>query len=139
MTKQNEIVLHRDTLVKADQLLWGVIDDDTKTDELRTDARDVEFALSEALCYQDHSADGERSIRLVPIGFKWPQHYTTMVGEFLVDVGEDVCAAQPAWVVLAKHCAALVDDALYSADFRLDCYDALNTILAILTRASEVE
>jgi hypothetical protein len=55
-----------------------------------------------------------------------------MVDEFLVDVGEGVVAEQPAWVVLAKHCAALVDNALYSSDFRLDCYDALNQILTRL-------
>jgi hypothetical protein len=99
---------------------------------MRTAASDIEFALSEALCFQSHSADGERSIRLIPVGFRWAQFHTQTVDELLVDLGEDVVAENPAWVALAKHAAALVDDALYSSDFRLDCYDALSEILARL-------
>jgi hypothetical protein len=136
MTKQNELVLHRESLVKADELAWAVIDDASAPDELLTDARDVEFALSEALCYQSHGVD-ECSIRLIPIGFKFPQFYTELVDKQLVDLGEDVVAENPARVAIAKHAAKLVDDALFSADFRLDAYDALNQILAGLKRAAE--
>jgi hypothetical protein len=141
MTKRNEIVLHRDFLVRADQLAWSVIDDDTAPDELRADARDVEFALSEVLCYQSHGVDGERSIRLIPVGFRFPQFYTQMVDEFLIDLPPEVREDMPAHILMARQAAKYVDDALYSTDFRLDSYDALNMILAAMKAevAGEVE
>jgi len=135
--KRDELILSRDDLVRASQVLGRVVDDDSQSDELRYDAADIEFLLSEVLCFQSHGADGERSIRLTPIGFGWPQFYGQMVDELLVDLGEDVVAEQPARVLLAKHAAKLVDDALFSTDFRLDAYDALNQIPAGLKQAAE--
>jgi hypothetical protein len=135
--KQNEVLVTREDLTKAYQTACAVTDDDTQPDELRAAAADVQFRLSEVLLYQNHGADGERSIRLVPVGFGWPQHYTAMVDEYLIDLGEEVREAMPVHVLMAKQAAALVDNALYSADFRLDAYDALNVILAGFKRAVE--
>jgi hypothetical protein len=115
----------------------AVTDDDTAPEELRADAAAVEFTLSEVLCFQSHAAEGERSIRLVPIGFTWPQFYTQMVEEFVVDLPPEVREGMPAHVLMARKAAKYTDDALYSTDFRLDSYDALNTILAALK--AEVE
>jgi hypothetical protein len=137
--KCDQLILSRQGLVEAYQIACVVTDDDTKPDELRGAAARVEFRLSEALLHQSHGADGERSIRLIPVGFGWPQFYTQMVDEFILDLGEDVAAEEPAWVLLAKHWAALTDNALYSSDFRLDCFDVLNEILARLKQAAEDE
>jgi hypothetical protein len=139
MTKRDQLILSRDTLVKASQVAAHVVDDAGQSDEMRDAAYFVEFCLSEALLHQSHSADGERSIRLLPIMFGWPNAYSDMVDELLLDLGEDVVAENPARVAIAKHAARLVDDALYSSDFRMDAYDALNEILAGLKAEAEVD
>ncbi|HUE35084.1 MAG TPA: hypothetical protein VMQ38_19925 [Mycobacterium sp.] len=42
--KRDQLILHRETLVKASQVLGDVVDDETAPDELRSAAADVEFA-----------------------------------------------------------------------------------------------
>jgi hypothetical protein len=135
--KRDHLVVTRDDLVKASQIAYAVVDDDSQPDELRADAADVEFRLSEALCYQSHGADDERSIRLLPIGMKWPQHFTSMEAEFEIDLPAQVREDMPAHLLMARLAAKYCDDALLSADFRLDAYDCLNQILAALTRAAD--
>lgn len=135
--KRNDLRLTRADLVKASQVACAVVDDASQPDELRADAADVEFRLSEALCFQSHGADGQRSIRLPPIGFKWAGHYKQLVDEYLLDLGADIVAEHPAQVLMARKAAKYTDDALYSSDFRLDAYDCLNQILAGLKGAAE--
>ena len=137
--KRNELLVTREWMVRASQVAGAVVDDESQPDELRAGAADVEFMLSEVLLYQDHSADGTRSIRMLPILFGWPQGVTSMLDEFLLDVGADVVAEHPAQVLMARLAAKYCDDGLFSSDFRLDAYDALNQILAALTRAAQDE
>lgn len=135
MTRYTAAV-NRDDLTRATQLAYAVIDDDSQPDELRNAAVDVSFVLSEALCYQ-FGVEGQREIRLIPIGMKWPQFYSDLVSELLVDLGEEVCEGMPAHVLMARQIAKYVDDMLFSTDFRLDAYDCLNQILASLKAAAD--
>jgi hypothetical protein len=134
--KRDDLVVTRDWLVKASLIAGSVIEDEDQPDDLRADAADVEFMLSEVLLHQSHSADGERSIRLLPIGFKWAQFYTQMVDEFVLDLPAEVREDMPVHILMARMAAKYTDDGLYSSDFRLDAYDALNTILAALKAAA---
>ena len=135
--KRNELRVTRDDLVKASFIAAAVVDDDTQPDELRDDAQLVEFRLSEVLLHQSHAAEGERSIRRLPVGFRWPQFYTQMVEEYILDLPAEVREDMPAHLLMARKAAKYCDNALYSSDFRLDSYDALNTILAALKSAAE--
>ena len=139
MTKRDQLILSRDTLERAMQVACSVVDDAGQPDELRCAAHDVEFILSEALCYQPYAAPDEREIRLLPIGMKWPQHFTSMTEEFLLDIGAEVREGMPAYALMARMAAKYADDALLSVDFRLSSYDVLNTILAAMTRAAQDE
>jgi hypothetical protein len=140
--KRNYLAIQRDTLNEASDLLCRyVIDNDELPDEVREQANFVQFALSEIACYQPASAEGEREIRLVPIGFKWAQFYTHMVDEFVLDLyGEEPTDIRSIRVLLARQSAVVVDDMLYSTDFRLQNLDTLNEILASMKReAAEAE
>ncbi len=139
--KRNDLLVTREALVRASFVAAAVVDDDSQPDELRCDAKDVEFWLSEILLHRPHGygADGkrERLIRLLPIGFRWPQHYTQMVDEFLLDLPTEVREDMPAHALMARLAAKYVDDGLLSSDFRLDAYDCLNQILAALKREAQ--
>lgn len=99
---------------------------------------DKNWAFAQAsyiLLFQEHGADGKRSIRLIPMSFKVSGFYQDMVAELILDLGgEQVEADHPVFCVLARHAAKLVDDQSYSADFRIDALDALNAVLATLKR-----
>jgi hypothetical protein len=104
---------------------------------ISTDAADLYHELSNLLLYQSPGADGTRSIRLIPVSFRWPHFYRDMVAELLTDLGEDAVSDESGRVALVKHAAELTDCDLYSADFRLSCLDVLNELLDGLKRAAE--
>jgi hypothetical protein len=118
-----------------------LMDDESQPDEVRDKAALMQYWLSEVLCYQDHSAEGERSLRLVPVGFKWPQFYTQMVDELVLDLYGSVepTDIRSVRIMLARQAAAIVDDMLYSTDFRLEAYEVLNEILDSTRQSADEE
>jgi hypothetical protein len=84
--KPKNFAVHRDMLNEASELVCHLIDDESQPDEVRDKAATMQYWLSEVLCYQDHSAEGERSLRVVPIGFKWPNFYSDMADELVLDL-----------------------------------------------------
>lgn len=96
---------------------------------ISTDAADLFDELSDLLLYQPHGVAG-REIRLIPVSFKWPHFYRDMVSELLVDLGEDAVSDEPVRVALVSHTAELVDNDLFNSDFRCDCLDVLNELVA---------
>ena len=104
---------------------------ESESDQIRDDAYDLFFQLTELLLYQPSGATGRREIRLIPVGFKFAQFYTQMVDELVLDLGDQI-ADQPVRIALARKLAALVDDMLYSDDCRLDSLHALNQVLVSL-------
>jgi hypothetical protein len=101
------------------------------------DAADLYDELSDLLLYQPHGVAG-REIRLIPASFKWPCFYRDMIAELLLDLG-DAVSDQPVLVALAKHAAELVDNDLYSFDFRASCLDVLNELVAALKAEADGE
>jgi hypothetical protein len=102
--------------------------------------RDASWAYTRAsdiLLHQEHGADGQRSIRLIPLSFKVAGFHQDMVSEFILDLGgEQVEAGHPVYCQLARLAAGLVDHQQYSFDFRWAAYEALNGVLASWKRAA---
>ncbi len=127
-----ELVVSRELLTRADSLACSVVDDDTLSDDSRDDAEGLHFAISELLLHWGHNPD--QSVRLIPMGFELPQFYTQMAEKLLADLGGEHIEAQcPAYVAMARR-SRLVDNALYSDDFRVDALSSLNEVLACLNR-----
>jgi hypothetical protein len=137
--KPKNCAVHRDMLNDCSKLVCHLMDDESQPDEVRDKAALMQYWLSEVLCYQNHSAEGERSLRLVPVGFKWPQFYTQMVDELVLDLYGSVepTDIRSIRIMLARQAAAIVDDMLYSTDFRLEAYEALNEIVDGMKESAE--
>jgi hypothetical protein len=124
------LLVDRSDLTACAWLAAAVADDDREPDDVRQDVRDLLRDMTHVLLYGEPG--GGRSIKLIPVGFRWPGFFVDMVAEFLVDLDDEVKAERPAQVHLAQYAATLVDREGFSIDFRLDSLDALNVILASL-------
>lgn len=130
--KRHELVASRDMLTRVSVLACNVVDDESQPNAVRDEAASVQFWLSEMLCYQNQPAT---PFRLIPVGMKVAQFFTHLVDELILDLGgELVEELWPAYCQMAPQAAKMAYDGLYSAEFRLDAYDAMNTVLAGLKR-----
>ncbi len=134
--KQGTVIASRELLTRAASLACVVIDDETKSDEIRDDAQLQLYWLTEVLCYWGKSPDGG-ALRLLPFGFSVPQFYGDMVNELVLDLGgEQVETEFPASVLIVRQVAAMVDNMLYSNDFRLEALDCLGVVVDSLRRVA---
>jgi hypothetical protein len=125
----------REDVQEAALAACTVIDDPEQPEMMRLRARKKFEEWNEILCHQTPDADGERSCRLVPVGMRWRNFYTDMVEELLLDLGDEVTQQNPAYVVMGRLAARLVDNRSYATDFRLDALDALHQLIGSLKGA----
>ncbi|OMC44096.1 hypothetical protein A5745_16810 [Mycobacterium sp. IS-2888] len=120
-----------DTLIEASELLCRhIIDNPDIPDDVRDHANAIQFQLSEMLCYPSR-AERQQPVRLIPYGFRIPQYFSELVDEFVLDLyGEEPTDIRSIRVMLARQSAKVVDDMLYSVDFRLQNLEVLNELLA---------
>ncbi|MGO9284828.1 MAG: hypothetical protein ACLP75_18080 [Mycobacterium sp.] len=132
--KQGTVIASRELLTQAASLACSVIDDETKPDAVRDDAAMQLFQLTELLCFWGKPGDGG-AMRLVPTAFAWAEFYGDMVNELVSDLGgERVEREFPASVLIVRQVAAMVDNMLYSNDFRLEALDCLGVVIDSLRR-----
>ena len=129
------IAVKRDTLNQASKLVCRVIDDETAPDEIRDEAAASQFLLTELLSYGYRSPDDD-GFPVVPVEMNWPQFYTEMVEELLLDLGDSV---HPLRAMLARGAAADVDNGLLSVDARLEHLEVLNEIICNIMQSAEPE
>jgi hypothetical protein len=135
---EHSLLVNRQDVESCAFLAMAIADDPSEGEQIRADCRDLLAELCELLLHQQPGLAG-REIRLKPVGMTWPRFYPDMTEEYLLDLGEDVVAENPMWVVLAKHFAALCDNDSFSVDYRCASLEALNEVLAALKAAAEDE
>ncbi len=114
----------------------AMILDDPDADEAQRDKADEIYQQAHfSLMYEDQP----RPVRLVPITFGWPGTHTELLEEFLLDLGSEVVAENPAYVVMARQMAEMTDREGYSTQARLEAYDSLNYILGLIRAAADDE
>jgi hypothetical protein len=104
------LVVQREDVEACAHIAMALMDDAAEPEQIRHDMADLFDELNELLLYQPHGADGQRSLRLVPMSFKLKRFHCDMVEELLLDLGEDVVADHPAQVLMARQAAELVDN-----------------------------
>lgn len=111
------MTVDRSTLQRAAEVADGIAHDESLPDEVRDKAYDVYWEMSEVLCYVGKPADGE--IRMVPASFGVPEYYSKLIVELELELGPEAVMDNVGRFALARHCAKLVDNALYTIDFVL--------------------
>lgn len=133
--KTKRTAVDRNTLTRASMLLCeNVIDNESLPDEVRDEAAEVQFILSEFLCYP---AMPEQEIRVVPALMKVPNGCRAVVEELELEVGHRDLPLLPLQFMLAYGAADAVDHMLYSFDFRFENYDVLCNIISDIRRRVE--
>jgi hypothetical protein len=129
--RRNNVAVTRDTLNRISMLLCTtIIDDETQPGQVRDEAAELQFILSEVLAYGFGPKDSD-NIRLVPAGFRFPNFYSDMVDELVLDLyGGEPEGVESISVMMARQAAAHADNALFSTDMRLENADCLAEIIA---------
>jgi hypothetical protein len=135
---QKQLLVERETMTEAAFVCHAVIENPDTPEDMREHALNVFSDVNFWLAFSDaRGCPTDRTIRMLPIGFKWPGFFTDMVEVLLIYSPRNVIDERSGQVALARWAAKEIDDEGYSSDWRLDMYDALNKVVASLKAAAD--